>query len=321
VRRVLITGANGFVGANLARRMLERGHRVHCLLRPDRAGWRLRDIADALTVHAVDLTDAAALDAVVREVRPHWVLHLAAYGAYASQTDAARCVRTNVEGTVQLVDAAARSGVERLVHSGSSSEYGIVDHAPGEEEPLAPNSLYAVTKAAATAYVRHVARTGALHTTTLRLYSVYGPYEEPTRLIPTLIVRGLEGRYPPLVSPRTARDFVYVEDVSTAFEAALLAPTAAGGIYNVGSGVQTTLEKAVDVSRAAFAIAAEPRWSSMPARGWDTDTWVANTARTQAELGWHATTPFEAGFARTHRWLTASADRLAFYQTERELPS
>jgi nucleoside-diphosphate-sugar epimerase len=299
--------------------MIERGHDVHCLVRPAHRPWRLRDIAPAM--HTVDLLDVPALDALLGTLEPHWVLHLAAYGAYESQADAARCVRTNVEGTVQLIDAASRHGVERLVNTGSSSEYGAKDHAPDETDALEPNSLYAVTKAAATAYARHAGRSGKLHTTTLRLYSVYGPYEEPTRLIPTLIVRGLSGRYPALVSPGTARDFVYVDDVLSAYEAALLAPIPAGGVYNVGSGVQTSLRTAAEVCRSAFEIAEEPDWESMPPRSWDTATWVANTARTRSELGWQATTSFEDGFVRTARWLTASPERRSFYENARTLPT
>ncbi|MBV8749515.1 MAG: NAD-dependent epimerase/dehydratase family protein, partial [Candidatus Eremiobacteraeota bacterium] len=180
--RVLITGATGFVGANLARRMVERGDEVHCLVRPSHRTWRLHDVADTLTLHVADMLDPAQLDAVFVAVRPHWVLHLAAYGAYSSQTDPAHCVRTNLEATVRIVDAAAAHGAERLVHAGTSSEYGVKDHPPDEDEATEPNSLYAVTKAAASAYVRLAGRTGPLHTTVLRLYSVYGPFEEPTRL-------------------------------------------------------------------------------------------------------------------------------------------
>jgi nucleoside-diphosphate-sugar epimerase len=317
VQRVLITGATGFVGANLARRMLELGHELHCLVRASHRPWRLRDAGAGLRLHVADVTDRAAVDALVATVRPQWVFHLAAYGGYSTQLDAGRCVRTNVEGSVNLIDAAARHGVERFVNTGSSSEYGFKDHAPAEDEPTEPNSLYAVTKDAATAYARYAGRSGRLHATTLRLYSVYGPYEEPTRLIPTVTVSGLEGRYPPLVAPEVARDFVYVDDVVAAYEAALEAAVPAGAIYNVGSGTQTSLRTVIDVSRAHFAIAEEPQWGSMPNRAWDTTSWVANVARVGAELGWKASTPFEEGFARTATWVAQTAERRSFYQTAR----
>jgi dolichol-phosphate mannosyltransferase len=312
---VLITGASGFVGMNLAARMVERGHAVHALVRAAYRPWRVRDLGPAVALHTVDLLDPAALDALFAAVRPHWVLHLAAYGAYASQTGVAACVRTNVEGTVNLIDAAARHGVERFVNTGSSSEYGFVDHAPGEDEAPHPNSLYAATKLAATAYAQHAGRSGAVHATTLRLYTVYGPYEEPTRLIPTVVAHGLAGRFPPLVSPSIARDFVYVDDVLAAYEAALSADVAPGSVYNVGSGTQTSLRTVVDVARSYFGIAGEPAWDTLAARTWDTTTWIAKTARARAELGWEATTTFEDGFARTAAWVSERPERRSFYQT------
>ena len=316
-QRVLITGAGGFVGINVARRMVARGHEVHCLVRAAHRTWRLRDLGASAEIHTADLLDRGELDALLGAVRPQWVLHLAAYGAYPTQADPRTCIRTNVEGSVNLIDAAARHGVERFVNTGSSSEYGFKDHAPGEDEALEPNSLYAVTKAAATAYGAYAARSGRLHVTTLRLYSVYGPYEEPTRLIPTLVVHGLAHGLPPLVAPETARDFVYVDDVTDAYEAALRAEIPPGRVYNVGTGTQTTLRTAVGVARAHLGITAEPSWGAMAPRTWDTTAWVANTARARAELGWASSTPFEEGFRRTAAWLSETRERRSFYETAR----
>jgi UDP-glucose 4-epimerase len=310
-----VTGASGFVGAVVARAMLARGREVHCAVR-DPGAWRLRELGGA-ELHRCDLLDAGATEALVRALRPDAVLHLAAYGAYETQTDPARIVRTNLEATATLVDACARAGVARFVHTGSSSEYGYQDHAPDEDEPLAPNSLYAVTKAAATAYARHAGRSGALHTVTLRLYSVYGPYEEPSRLIPAAIVRGLAGAYPPLADPEIARDFVYADDAASAYEAALTAGVPAGAVYNVGTGAQTSLREVAATSRRRFGIAEEPRWGTMAPRRWDTTTWVANVARAEAELGWRASTPFAEGFARTAEWIAADPERRAFYASAR----
>ena len=107
----------------------------------------------------------------------------------------------NMLGTVNLLTACLEVGFTGFVHTGSSSEYGFKDHAPREDEYLEPNSDYAVTKAAATLYCRQIAVDRGVNVTTLRLYSAYGPWEEPTRLVPTLIAKGLGGEIPELVSP------------------------------------------------------------------------------------------------------------------------
>ena len=127
----------------------------------------------------------------------------------------------------------------------SSSEYGLKDHAPHEDEPLEPNSPYAAAKAEATA---HALERGAV---VLRLYSAYGPWEEPSRFVPTLLAHALAGRLPPLVSPDVARDFVHVDDVCAAFVLGAGAP--AGRVYNVGSGRQTTVAEVVELARRLLA--------------------------------------------------------------------
>lgn len=321
-KRVLLTGGTGFVGANLARRLLHDGHEVHLAVRAGYQGWRLADCLSDVRIHTVELASSEAADALAGAVQPEWVFHLAAHGAYSSQTNVQAIVHTNFVATVSLLEACARAGFDAFVHTGSSSEYGFKDHAPAEDEWVDPNSAYAVTKAAATQYCRFVARQRGLPVTTLRLYSVYGPYEEPTRLIPTLIVRGLDGALPPLVNPAIARDFVYADDVVEACMLAAAHPAAqAGAVYNVGSGQQTTIGEAVEIARRVLGIAAQPEWGAMPDRAWDTGVWVANSTAIRASLGWQPRVGFAEGFARTAAWLREDAARLAYYRQHRQLPA
>ena len=270
------------------------------LLRPGRDLWRLDGILGDLRRHDGSVSDRARIAEVVRETKPQWIFHLAAYGAYSVQTDLRLMIDTNLNGAVNLVEAAHASGCEAFVNTGSSSEYGFKDHAPAETEVLEPNSDYAVTKSAATLYCQSAARRLGLPIVTLRLYSVYGPYEEPTRLVPTLIREGRRGVLPPLVRPDIARDYVYVEDVCDAYLAAARdASKHAGAIYNVGTGDQTTIREIVDVCRKLLPIREEPSWDTMGARSWDTDRWVSDPSLIKAELGWRARTDLESGLRRT----------------------
>lgn len=303
--RTLVTGAAGFIGANLARRLLHDGHEVHAACHPGGDLWRLASLP-AVALHEVDLTAPMVTDALVAEIAPQWIFHLAAHGAYSWQTDARRIISTNLLATIELADAAERHDVRGFVHAGSSSEYGLKDHAPGEQERPDPNSTYAVAKAAATMYCRYRAREGSLPAVTLRLYSVYGAMEDPRRLIVTLLRHGLEGRLPPLVSPQTARDFVYVEDVCDAFvHTAERADELAGDIYNVGSGRQTSLRELVERVRHLLSIPMEAQWETYPQRRWDTNVWRASTTHATGDLGWSASTEIEDGLKRTIEWLRA----------------
>jgi dolichol-phosphate mannosyltransferase len=300
--RVLITGGTGFVGANLVRRLLADGHEVHLFVRSGFTRWRVADVLADVRVHEVALTDAAAVRAVVASVRPSWVFHLATHGAYSWETDVARMVETSVLGTMHLVQACLDVGFDAFVNTGSSSEYGFKDHPPAETEAIDPNSHYAVNKAWATQFCRYTGVARGAPIVTLRLYSVYGPWEEPRRLVPTLVRHGLAGTLPPLVGPDTARDYVYVDDVIDAYLRAVRAPSA-GAVYNVGSGRQTTLREVVAVARETLGIREEPTWGTMPPRSWDTSVWVADPRAIAAALGWRATTSFAEGFGRTVDWV------------------
>jgi dolichol-phosphate mannosyltransferase len=222
-------------------------------------------------------------------------------------------VQTNVAGTINLLEAALKAGFEAFVNTGSSSEYGFKDHAPAEDDWLQPNSAYAVTKAAGTLYCSHIARSTGAHVLTLRLYSVYGPFEEPTRLMPQLLARSLSDTLPPLVGPETARDYVYVDDVSDAFVAAATRTNATGSVYNIGSGIQTPLRAVVDIVRRLRRMRTEPDFGSMPGRSWDTTTWIADNRKARAELGWQPRRSLDDGIAAMAGWLDAHPTVLRRY--------
>jgi UDP-glucose 4-epimerase len=317
-RRVLVTGAGGFVGANLARSLVRNGHDVVALVRPGGSRWRLEDMVGDLRMTEVELADEDAVYDAVARSRAEWIFHLAAHGGYSWEQGFRRIVETNLVATGYLLAAASRMGCDAVVHAGSSSEYGHKDHAPSETEALEPNSAYAVTKAAASALCHHVARESGLRVVTLRLYSAYGPWEEPRRLIPTLITRGLRGELPPLVSPTTARDFIHVSDVCDAFIVAAQAAVPPGSIYNLGTGRQTTMREMVELARRVLSIDMTPSWETAAARTWDTNTWVANISAARRELRWEPQISLERGFEATVDWLRSMPEVWERYGADRK---
>lgn len=303
MKRVVVTGGSGFVGSNLVRRLLRDGHIVHLLLRPNFNPWRIRGILDHIRIHELDISDPAAVDEIVRQIQPEWVFHMAVFGAYSSQSDLSQMIQTNIIGTMNLVNSCVKVGFESFVNTGSSSEYGFKDHAPAENEWVEPNSHYAVTKVSATLFCRYTAQSLRVNLKTLRLYSVYGPFEEPTRLIPKIINEGLRGQLPPLVHPSIARDYVYVDDVCEAYMlAAASQRDQLGAVYNVGTGVQTSLADVVDLARQHMTIKSDPVWGSMAGRVWDTNTWVCENSRISQELGWVPSLNFSEGFKKSVVW-------------------
>ncbi len=310
----LVTGAAGFVGARLVRRLLERDDEVHALVRPQSDLWRIEDLRDRLHIHRIDLAERSQLRSALERAQPESIFHVAAYGGHEWQKDSERIVRDNVTATAILLEEAINSRVRSIVYSGSSSEYGFKDHAPQEDEVLQPNSAYAVCKAAATHLCGLMARNRGTRITTLRLYSVYGPYEHPGRLIPALIVSGLlRGTLPPLTHPTIARDFVHIDDVVNAFLAAENGRSEPGAIFNVGSGVQTTLADVVGEIRSLLSIAAEPQWGTMPDRIWDTSVWQSNPGKIRRILGWTPQVSLREGLQQTIEWFKSRPDLLQRY--------
>jgi UDP-glucose 4-epimerase len=321
-KRVMLTGASGFIGANLVRRLLSDKHEIHLLVRPSEARWRIDPLMNKVFAHEVALQQQELLETIVTRIDPHWVFHLAAYGAYSTQREVQNIVTTNYNGIVNLVEACLKTDFQAFVNAGSSSEYGYKDHAPIESELPEPNSHYAASKAAATLYCRFIAKQYRRHLTTLRFYSVFGPWEEPTRLMPTLVLAGLRGELPPLVSPTIARDFVYIDDAVEALLMAAEAPRDDRGlVFNIGSGTQTTLRGLVEVVRKIFQITTEPKWGSMSDRGWDTDVWVADPSLAESQLGWKASHSLEDGIAAFAQWLDNEPGLREFYETSRRPPT
>jgi nucleoside-diphosphate-sugar epimerase len=315
--RAAVTGASGFIGNNLARRLLREGHEVHLILRPGYNTWRLNDLAEQVSILEVDIQDVENLNDGIKNIRPDCLFHFAAYGAYSWQTDFPQMVETNLIGTANLIQACQAAEVGAFINIGSSSEYGLKKSAPAETGHLEPNSHYAITKAAATMHC-HTQDFG-MHMVTLRPYSIYGPYEEPNRLIPTLLIHGLENKLPPLVNPDVARDFVYVDDMVSACLLAASPDTESNEIYNVGTGVQTSIRQIVELSIELMAISAAPEWGSMENRQWDTQCWVADSQKIQSILGWKPKVSLKDGLLKMLEWFGKNHAMKKYYGKTIEL--
>jgi nucleoside-diphosphate-sugar epimerase len=304
-RPVVITGCSGFVGANLAITVSARGGRVIGVESPSASDWRTCGMPQVEIVR-LDLCREADVRAFIERVQPLAIYNCASYGAYSVQTDAPRIFDVNLLAVRHLLEAVRNvPGFQAFVQAGSSSEYGFNCSAPREEAATEPDSDYAVSKVAATQLVRMYAQKYALPGFVLRLYSVYGPYEDFSRLIPNLLSHAREGRFPPLVNPNISRDFVYVADAVQAFEAVLMhaSELKPGEVFNVGSGLRTTLSELVQLVRELFRVRAEPAWGSMPDRSWDHPAWFADPAKATRVIGWRSATSLRAGLSASARWL------------------
>jgi nucleoside-diphosphate-sugar epimerase/glycosyltransferase involved in cell wall biosynthesis len=314
---ILVLGGSGFVGANLLRTLLK--------FRDDVFGtttrlpaWRLEDLP-AANVRMVDLLIDSNLDALLAETKPRTVFDYVAYGAYSFETDSQLIYRTNFHFVTRLLPRLKSLGIASYVHAGSSSEYGDNASGPAECDPTAPNSDYAVSKVASANLIYFHGKHHHLPCANLRLYSVYGPLEDSSRLIPNVIRHGLEGTHPEFVNPAISRDFIYVDDVTEAFIDTALNLSSAdfGESFNIGTGRKTTIGDVASLSRELFGIAAEPSFT-MPDRRWDVPDWYANIEKSRARLGWTPRTEFAEGLRKTTAWYRGLPDKRRYVQASKK---
>lgn len=301
---ILITGASGFIGSHLARRLVNEGSDVHVLHRQAPPHDRIADLRGSLTTWTVDLRDMVAIESTCAAIRPRYVFHLASDTELRFLDPRLEAVRdsidTNVVGSLNLLVALSRTGcTQRIVRVGSLEEYGRGPSPYVESQREAPVTPYSAGQVAIAHYYQMLQPVLALEAVTLRLALTYGPEQSERFLIPALIRHCLQGRDFDLTSGEQRRDFVFVEDVVEALCRAVTMAGLAGQVVNVGSGRAV---RVVDVARmvvaqcgASIAVrvgAAEPRVFEIP-------DLVCDTRVAERLLDWRASTPLEDGLSRT----------------------
>jgi nucleoside-diphosphate-sugar epimerase len=309
--RVLVTGAAGFIGANLVRRLLHLGCEVHALVRPSTRLWRIEEIRSRLVVHQADVLDVGEVRTAFDRAQPQAIFHLASVRGYPVDPEGTRqMLRTSVEGTYNVLDAAAGAGVGCIVHVGSSLEYGARASPLKETDTLEPITLRGSIKAAQTLLCLTLARSTGLPVSVLRAFSVYGPWEPAANLIPTAIVAALRGREIALTPVGYRRDLVFVDDVVDACLRAAETDAAFGEVTNIGSGRQWSNEEVVELVGAITGQNVRSRAGAYPLRPSDTAHWVADITKARRLLGWEPRHDLRRGLEKTVAWLSP---RLDFY--------
>ena len=310
---VVVLGAAGFIGSIALNVLITLGAECVGVVR-NRDSWRARGLNLTQLVE-LDLQDHIGFERFLDQVKPGFILNFSAAGGYPTQLD----VKDMLEVNTRLVEFLAKWTAENscvLVHSGSSSEYGLNCEAPLEDSTCLPNSAYSITKLAGTNFLRHYGRTLGTRSAILRFYSVYGPLEEPTRLVPTLVRRGLERKLPQFSSSRISRDFVFVTDaIEAVWRAATYIKDKPGAhIFNIGSGTPTTMSEIADTSKSVFQILDSPVFSEN-LRNWDLENWYSDSSRAKALLDWETSVSFTEGLLRSRDWYL-QAQNLAYLEPQ-----
>lgn len=305
---ILVIGASGFVGANIFKTIAAIRRDVFAVVRQQK-NWRLAEINES-QIMAVDFNDYAAVKNLINSTHPQTIFDCMAYGAYSFEKDTSLIYQTNFQSVINLIDLLKHEIISAYIHAGSSSEYGTNCSAPEEDSICEANSPYAVSKVAVATYLRYMGKHHHFPCINLRLYSVYGPLEDTSRLIPNLLRQAQSGKWPPLVDPHISRDFIHIDDVCAAFilAAVKMHPDIYGENFNIGTGVKTTIAELISVIRSEFNVTAEPQFGSMPQRSWDLTEWYANPRKAMNQLGWTARVGLHEGLRSTFSWVKDLSD-------------
>ncbi len=302
-RKVVVTGAGGFIGSHLTELLVREGADVTAFVRYTSRGdcGLLRmlepDVRAALRVTAGDLRDP---EAVRRSVRGQEVVfHLAALIAipysYVHPTEVAQ---VNVTGTVNVLNAALDAGVSRLVHTSSSEVYGTAREIPmGEGHPLTGQSPYSATKIGADALAGSYWRSFGLPVATIRPFNTYGPRQSGRAVIPTIVGQALHADRIALGSLTPTRDFTFVTDVAAGFLAVAASDAAVGEVINVGSGREIGIGALAELvlERVGRRVPIETTQERCRPDSSEVCRLVCDASRARALLGWEPAVPLDAG--------------------------
>ena len=299
MKRIFITGATGFIGAAVTRRLVADGYEVAAVVRPESSTWRLGETVDRIRVIHGSFESPGSLEEPLADFRPDTVMHLAWSGVGRSSRNEPDQIRNNVSPSADLLTTAAKAGCRTFLGVGSQAEYGPSRELLREDSPTRPTTVYGAAKLATSVLLSRLAAMRDMRFAWLRLFSVYGPQDAPDTLVSYVTTELLAGRCPAVSRGDHEWDYLYIDDAARAFVA--VGASQATGVINVASGdakplreTIVSLRDAIDPSLPiAFGAVPEPASGAFPLR--------ANVDGLR-QIGWRPTVDPRDGASRTVAW-------------------
>lgn len=308
-KKVLVTGAGGFIGSHLTERLVEMGADVRAFAHYNALGrWGWLDespICNDIEVISGDVCDRDSVRQAMRDIEI--VFHLAAligipYSYYAP----ASYVRTNIEGTLNVLQSARELYIERVVHTSTSETYGTARRVPiDEDHPLQGQSPYSATKIGADKLAEAFCLSFGLPVVTVRPFNAFGPRQSARAVIPTIITQCLTGDVVRLGNLHPTRDLTYVSDTVEGFVSAASTAAAVGRTINIGSGHEISVG---DLAKLIISLIGRPvsiesdERRTRPADS-EVQRLVADNTLARELLDWKPTVSLEEGLKHTIEWM------------------
>ena len=282
--RVVVTGASGFVGSHLVRRLAGEGMQVGVLIRSNRNVQRIKDVLPRLQVFHADLRDHSSVADALTRFQPECLVHLAWQGVGNRERNDLQQLE-NLSLALNLLRAARAAGCQTYVGVGSQAEYGACRDVISEDTPNNPTTIYGLTKLCHCLQAREFCASAGMRFVWLRLFSSYGPDDDPSWMIPYLVQTLLRGETPSLTLGEQKWDYIHVRDVAGAI-LAVVQNAKASGIYNLGSGDAATLRSTIEYIRDLIDPSLSLGFGQIPYRPDQVMFLQADISRLAADTGW-----------------------------------
>jgi nucleoside-diphosphate-sugar epimerase len=302
--KILITGANGFLGANFTRFLNDNGKNLSIFMNKKSDIWRIKNIVKQIDVHYVDIKNKNKVFEKIKEIKPDYVYHFASYGVHPNQNNFENMVQTNILGTSNILQALEKYGVKRLINIGSGAEYGQIKGKNKESDCINPTIPYTITKATQTLFTKYFSEIKKVPSVTLRIFTPYGKFESKGRLISDIMISIIKKKPLFLSSKFAYRDFVFVDDVNNALIKTTTKSKIENNIFNIGGGKAISIKKIVELSQKLSDHEIKIFWNKKESRTLDKfqKAPFADLEKTEKVLGWKPSTTLKNGLEKSYSW-------------------
>jgi nucleoside-diphosphate-sugar epimerase len=301
-QKVLITGANGFIGSHMVERMVNEEAQVSVTVRDSSDLWRLDDVLKDIHIYRTDLRNKELVSKSVMQIKPDFIFHIGAYGVDGRQNDFFEAAHSNIIGTMNLIHSLKDIGCKKFINVGTCMEYGNKPEIIQEDSFLKPDSIYGSTKASASIMASQMAVNYGINLVTVRPFGVFGEKEGSHKFFPYIILSILEGKQVNLTPCEQYRDYCYIENVIDGLVLAAQNNLIKNEIFNIGSGEIHKLKFYVDMIYNELQSTDFPNYGALPYR--ENEVWrqQPNISKIRNLLKWEPKISLKEGITKTAAW-------------------
>lgn len=303
--KVLVTGATGFIGSHLVKRLVNENCSVNVISRSEirlNNNPIINGVLDKLKIFHSDLLDNSSLKESVTAIKPEIIFHMGALVVpYMDFETANTCVQTNIQGTLNLLNASKDLNYSSFIHMGTYEVYGHGKIPFSEEQPPDPISPYSISKVSSELFCRYAQKLCGSPITLLRLSNVYGPNQNPERLIPYVINGCLKKKQLTLTRGEQTRDFLYIEDAIEGIIRSSICKKAISETINIASGTEVKIKNVVEKILDLTGNPVIPEYT-LENRAYEPQRWYCNITKAKKLLNWEPGYDLDKGIEQTIRW-------------------